>query len=609
VTAGGSRRDRFAVGWLLGLALAGAETIRGGVPSGNVGVSLALMTLGLYPLGLGLAALILSTPPRLRQPVHLMVALGVLAAFPWITLVIFPNLSMAAIANPSHWPRLAAVLGGTVLAAAEVGRRFRIWARACPPVPAAALLGVAALAAGGAMLSARPKDQSVPPATTASGVNVLMITLDTVREDALGSYAGEDRGTPTMDSLAASGLRIAPTISCAPWTLASISSIMTGLHPSTTGVFTGENRLAGGIRTLAESFASRGYHTHAIVTNTWLKPEFGLAQGFAVYDHRAPVKPAPELYSFTLFRLFRRWVGGQAAPPRESATDVVDQALAFLGSSPPQPFFLWLHFNDVHDPYAPPFRHLPREPGYRGSFRTTSGRIVRLREGHRISSADRLRIRALYRGEVEYLDRSLGRLCAGLRTAPVAPTMVALLADHGEEFWEHESVGHGHSLHGELLRVPFIVSYPAMVEAGSVSSRPCALVDVCPTLMHLAELPVGHTQGYAITAPDPAPERPMIAEGLEFFGERKALTMGRWKLIVDPDSGRSWLFDRATDPLEQFDVSREHSATLAALQDTLSAHLARFRADADRLSLARDASAMVLSSELREQLRAQGYLE
>lgn len=606
-----SARERFAVGWVFGVAFAILETARAGVPTAGLGWGLPLVALGSYPLVGGAASLILAAVPWLRRPRRLTTALILIMVFPWAVSAIFPNLSAAAFGNPRQWPRIGTVLIGTLLLAGWASGRFRSLPRLCPPLPVVLFAGVGLTIAGIAVVVASSRRQSVEPVAGGRGPNVVLISLDTVRKDALGCYGGT-ASTPALDSLAAAGIRFQSAASCAPWTLASVSSFMTGLHPTTTGVFTGENRLAGEFETLAEAFSAKGYHTHAIVTNTWLRSQFGLSQGFAVYDHRTPEEPPPGLYSYAAFRAFRRFALRPPSHPPESASDVVDRALRLLGDTPPTPLFLWLHFNDAHDPYAPPRRHLPQVAGYRGAFRATSGRIVRLREGNRVSADDRRRIKALYHGEIEYMDACLGRLFAGIRDAGLQDhTIVAVVADHGEEFWEHGSVGHGHTLHTELLKVPFVLSFPGQVSAGVVGEMPVTLVDLAPTLRHLAGLPEGLTHGQALmdTMRPPAADRPRVAEALEFFWELKSAAVGKWKLILDPVSGDARLFDVAADPWERFDVSREYPMVVETLQDTLTAALSRYRADADRMRLARDASAMTLTPQLREQLRAQGYIE
>ncbi|MBN1426290.1 sulfatase [Candidatus Fermentibacteria bacterium] len=606
-----SVKERMAIGWVTGLVLAVLETGRAGIPAGSLGWGMALVALGMYPLLGGLASLALGVVPWLRPARRLTMAVIILMVVPWAVSVIFPHLSLAGIRNPLQWPRIAAVLVGALMSAGWAGRRHGLLVRLFPPVPVASTAGAMVSIAGVALLVSSTQPARVSLRADGKGPNVVLISLDTVRKDALGCYGGP-ASTPALDSLAAAGLRFRSATSCAPWTLASVSSFMTGYHPSTTGVFTGVNRLAEEFETLGDVFSAQGYHTHAIVTNAWLRPQFGLSQGFAVYDHRTPVEPPPELYSFAVYRAFRRCALRPPPHPPESASDVVSRALQFLGSKPPTPFFLWLHFNDAHDPYSPPRRYIPQRGSYRGPFRATSGRIVRLREGNRLSFDDRRRIQALYHAEVEYLDTCLRGLFAGLRDAGLdRHTIVAVVADHGEEFWEHGSVGHGHTLHGELLQVPFILSFPGHVPDGAVSDIPTTLADLAPTIRYLAGVPESMTQGRALTDTSrmPAIDRPLFAEALEFFWELKSITLGKWKLILDPASGDTRLFDTADDPWERFDVSRENPLLVSALRDTLTAGLSRFGVDADRMSLARGASVMVLSPQLREQLRAQGYVE
>ncbi len=598
------RSQGVRLGWVIGLLLAILEVARAGFSRATWGM--ALLTLGLFPLLLAALCGVLASIPWFRDPARLVRATALLVVFPWILFQVFPHLSLAAATTQAGLVRLLLLLLVAIMAGAEASRRVRILARLFVGVRLAVAAAVLLSGAGGMLLVPRGSRPLALPHATGSGPNVLLITLDTVRRDALGAYSSRERRTPTLDSLAASGVCFTRAMSASPWTLASVSSIMTGQHPSTHGVFTGEHRLPEGCPTLAEALAAHGYHTRAVVTNAWLEPELGLAQGFALYDHRAPREPPPALYAFTLYRVQRRLFGRLPRVMPESADDVVQEALRFL-ATPSEPFFLWLHLNDAHGPYAPPPAYLPPDDGYRGPFRTTSGRVVRFRQGNRLSRESRERILRLYEGEVRYVDASLGRLFAGLRASGLHErTLVALMADHGEEFWEHGSVGHGHSLHDEVLGVPLMFSLPGTLPSGEVRDLPCSLVDVAPTIASVLGLTLPHAQGISLLD-EPDRTRPLFAEGLEFFWEKKAVVKGGWKLILDPSFGTRQLFDMGADHTERYDVIRSHEEEATELEALLEESLRAFRHHADALRL--DAQRARLSPEVRERLRAQGYLE
>src|SRR4030095_13767719 len=176
---------------------------------------------------------------------------------------------------------------------------------------------------------------------TGAGFNVLLVTLDTTRADRIGCYGRAGAATPTLDGLAARGLRFAHAVSTAPVTLPSHATIMTGLVPPNHGVrINAEDRLDEGQTTLAEILAGKGYETAAFVSSFVLDARFGLNQGFATYDDRVE---APQGTAFA---------GGSN---ERSSAATTEAALAWLrGRDARRPFFAWVHYYDPHASYAPP---------------------------------------------------------------------------------------------------------------------------------------------------------------------------------------------------------------------------------------------------------------
>jgi arylsulfatase A-like enzyme len=454
-------------------------------------------------------------------------------------------------------------------------------------------------------------------ASPARGTNLLLLTVDTLRRDEVGFFAGGPSITPSIDSLATEGAAFLEATSCAPWTLSSLAAIHTGHYSSTTGVFTGKNRLAPGFQTLASILTRNGYHTRAIGRNTWLKPVFGLAQGFEVYDS-GPVDdlPSTQQRRLLLERLIRpkqirtNHVDGDASGAASRV--VIEKALAFLrGYTSERPFFLWLHINNVHAPYEPKGDYLPAVEDYSGPFTYTSGTVVRLRIGDRLTESDKTRLKELYQGEIRYADRLIGQLLSTLRQTDLArSTVVVFASDHGEEFWDHGSVMHGHTLYEELLRVPLVFSWQDGIRPGQRISTPCSLIDIVPTV--LTVLGVRHVvsfPGMMLLENQSTHDRARFAEGLEFFDEQKSVTLRGWKLVASEDLESNQLFYLPNDPNETINLVRERPEMAAELTDTLVSHLQRCRREADRLQLDRAASAVRLTARLRDQLRAQGYIE
>jgi arylsulfatase A-like enzyme/Flp pilus assembly protein TadD len=399
------------------------------------------------------------------------------------------------------------------------------------------LLGAAALAA---ILTgcARPH-----PARSAKGANLLLITIDTVRADHIGVYGYRSAETPTLDRLAATGVRLADASSPAPLTAPAHASILTGLLPPHHGVRNnGAERLAETTPTLATHLAAAGYRTGAFVGAFVLDHRFGFATGFERFDDDIPFDPR---------------AGVDAERPGRV---VVDRAFGWLAEPSEKPFFAWVHLYDAHAPYQPP------EP-YRTRF---AG--------------------APYDGEIAEVDHQVGRLMEWLqRSGRTATTVVAVAADHGEALGEHGETTHGLLLYQACLRVPVIVSAPGVLPAGAVVAAPVSLVDLAPTLAAVLAVPLGGPAGPPLDGRDlsAALLAGKEAEATDVYAESRypatfgwsplaALRRGALKYIAGPDPE---LYDLAADPAESSNLVSARGADAAALASRLAA-LARTTATA-----------------------------
>jgi hypothetical protein len=291
---------------------------------------------------------------------------------------------------------------------------------------------------------------SEPPvaATGAPAPDLVLVLVDTLRADHLGAYGYPRPSSPNIDALAARGLRFERAYAHSGWTLPSVASLLTGRLPHEHGAgraATGEGRfgrIPDHVRTLAEDLAASGYATHAIVNNTFLAPGFGFARGFDGYDYR-----------------------GATNLEHRSALDSVARALDWLDAAP-RPAFLLLHLMEPHFDYRPPDdlhgRFAPGSPtSEAGSLdRERVLRALDLDQAD-LPEAQRAWLVARYDEEVLAVDRAVGALARGLeRRGRLRDTLLVLTADHGEEFWDHGGFEHGHSLFGELTRVPLVAAGP-----------------------------------------------------------------------------------------------------------------------------------------------------
>ncbi len=284
-----------------------------------------------------------------------------------------------------------------------------------------------------------------------AGSSLLVVTLDTVRRDALGfSQAGGTlvASTPVLDALAARSLELTHTWSVAPVTLPAHASLFTGNHPVAHGVHDNLGfQLPQSATTLAERLAREGVTTGAVFAAPVVGPQSGLAQGFETYQ-------GPTFDSGLVERP-ARWVS-------EVALAMLDRMASVDG-----PFFLWAHYFDAHAPH---------EAGLG---------VARARRGGVASMEDD---RAAYRLEIERIDRQLGRLLDGAFAAARArPLCIVVTADHGEALGDHGEATHGHLLHDSTMRVPLLIHHPRIPPGRC--SQTSSLVDLLPTLLELFDLP------------------------------------------------------------------------------------------------------------------------
>jgi len=386
--------------------------------------------------------------------------------------------------------------------------------------------------------------------------DVVLVTIDTLRADRVGRAL-----TPNIEATGARGARFLSARSTVPLTLPAHVSLMTGTLPPRNGVrLNGVHRFDGSRPTLARLFRQAGHETAAFVGAFVLDRQFGLNDGFQVYDDQIRRSPDAPL------RL-------EAERP---AAAVVDRAMAWLerqrqarGAESRPPFFLWVHLYDPHAPYTPPPDALARAGGQP------------------------------YDGEVAYADAELGRLLravAGLGRE--RPTLTVVLGDHGESLGEHGERAHGMLLYEGALRIPLVIEGPG-VQVGE-HREPVSLVDAAPTLLKLAGLAVpAGMQGRDLFGP-PAGTPETYAETIypeaAGWSPLAALVEERWKIIV-PEGGGEELYDLGSDPHEGDNAASRRPAIVQG---------GRGRVSTIQASAA--ASIAVPGADAQERLRALGYV-
>jgi len=432
------------------------------------------------------------------------------------------------------------------------------------------------------LLVACPRDATPP--------NLLLVTLDTTRADALGAYGNPGGHTPHLDRLARESVVFENAVAPMATTFPSHASVLTGLYPRRHRLRSNEGRLDGSFETLAERLRARGYQTAAWVSFESMLSRGRLHQGFDSLSHPVTGKPA-------------------GFP--KSGEEVNRLAVPWLRARQPgRPFFAWVHYFEPHSPYRLTPYAARELRGYSGPLAQGAPTLVFYGlGGEQIpwTDAERRAIRILYDGEVREADRLVGELLQALEDAGLGEqTIVVVTSDHGQHLGEHDKVGHGFSLWEDGLRVPLLIRDPREPSARRVATR-VGLVDLVPTLLELlgAEVPQdldGRSLADAVRG-RPLAERIYFAEvqdkgrpGVE--RDTTAVALYHYPLKSILQRGRFLTYDLDRDPDERHPLAPHQLPKSAAELKKLAT---------DYYPSAKGSPAP-LAPDVAEELRALGYL-
>ena len=350
---------------------------------------------------------------------------------------------------------------------------------------------VAALVMGIAPKLEKPKkavdfsDRAMPEHRTG---NVLFIVVDTLRADHLKLYGYTKDQTPNLDHFAHDAIRFENAFSNASWTRPSFATILSGRYPSSHHTMAKSESLPEELTTMPEALQSGGYATYGLVTNFNVAPFFNFDQGFDEYDYLEPdfVLGANDTAAKLLFIQFARQQIetlraklGRVEPGSayRDAQTVNASAFHMLDGMPKdRPWFFFLAYMDPHDPY---FEHPYRGSGY--------GRAAHPNP----DMAEQAHLTELYDGEIHYWDENFGKLIEDLKRRGLYDKLtIVVTADHGEELGDHGGFWHGQTLYDEQLRVPLFIKFPYSQHGGATRMEWAQHVDLMPTILHLAGLPI-----------------------------------------------------------------------------------------------------------------------
>lgn len=390
--------------------------------------------------------------------------------------------------------------------------------------------------------------------------NLILISIDTLRADHLGCYGYGRPTSPVMDIIASQGLLFSDMTAPSPWTLPSHGSLLTGLYPNRHGLKSHDKKMPESVKTLAEILGSNGFATAAIVNSHNLSKRYGLSRGFRDF----------------LYILEQTYL----APP----SLIEPRAIKWLSKNRQEPFFLFLHFFDVHSDYCslPKYEKQLLRP-YQGDADGSTSQLKDFREGKvSMDHKDIEHVIDLYDAGIRQIDDGIFRLFNNFEYEGLLDnTLVVITSDHGEEFLEHGSVLHGRTHYQEVIQVPMLIRGPGIPRSKKIQA-PVSLVDFVPTILSLLDISCPpNLDGMDISSlwkkPDAKyPTRFIFSEADHNninHDIKRAVRHPRYKLHYDIMTDQKTLFDLIKDPKEKTDIYSEKAALADSLFRVLEEHL------------------------------------
>lgn len=436
--------------------------------------------------------------------------------------------------------------------------------------------------------------------------NIILITADALRADHLGSYGYPKNTSPFIDSFAEDSWRFMDAFSQCGSTICSIPSLFTSKYPMeipSKQIISGNSSTEHtvdlrGMVTLADILRQNGYVTGAVVAHTYVKSEFLTNMGFDFYEDN--------------FRFLR------------TAKETSNLALNWLNDIRMQekPFFLWLHFREPHSPYNPPKQFFDlfynqsggeltfyaAKKGIPGSMRSYKELHDKIKSGvekeytlfgERCNLTDKEieQLRALYDGNINYLDYNLGKLFDYLNSSGlIKNTIIIFTADHGESLGEHNIFDHN-DIYYNILHVPLILKHPKLKK--KIIKDQVSLLDVFPTILSVLGI---ESEGESFRGKNLFLEH----HDLQFISKSQedyTIIVGDWKLLHKNDS--DYLFNIKSDPNEVFDLKEKNKTVFDMLRIRASKIL---REEYKSIDLESSPNRTIIDESLREELKALGYL-
>ena len=474
--------------------------------------------------------------------------------------------------------------------------------------------------------------------TSSSVSNVVLVTVDSLRADAIGAYDG-DRRTPVLDGLAEAGTVFERAFATGNWTPFSFPSIL-----ASRPVFTDTGEIGvEGAPTLAGTLSEAGVATAGFnAANGFLTSHWGYDEGFdefepfvasvgsSIYSRYLATHPTVEawlqLAASPLRRIRSRLAGSADDRPFLDTSrmfDVENAATEFLDRAA-EPFFLWIHYMDTHTPYVPAPRYIREvSDGFLGTHRMLHAH-TRTGLGWEVDDRTLRELRTLYRAATRQVDDSVGRVLDALSANGLADdTAVVFAGDHGEEFLDHGHLAHYPKLYDELIHVPLIVDVPG-VDGGRIDGQ-VGLDAIPPTVTDLLDADApdvwrGSSLLPAVTDGEAPADDPVVSVAVR--GEEvttqpipRSLDDGDllvsvrdrdWTYVRNTETGAEELYHRPTDPGQTADRSADPDDEVARVLDRYRPVVDR-HAELVRAGASEPTPGAEVDADLGARLEALGY--
>ena len=350
--------------------------------------------------------------------------------------------------------------------------------------------------------------------------NIVLITLDTTRADALSAYGNPEPTSPNFDFWAGKGLLFEWAFSHSPTTLSAHASLFTGLDPHGHAIPRNGFPLAPEFTTLTEHLRSQGYDTIGVVGASVLNREMGMDQGFRLFDDTTPID------------MVRRH--------EDRADSVTRRALNLVEKREKNnPLFLWVHYYDAHSPYDAPRDYQARfvDPNYRPTIQNDlqSRRLAEQIRAGTFTEKDKNHLLNLYKAEINWTDHQMGRLLENLeQEGLLANSLLAITADHGEAFLDGKSnpLGHGHDIEQWATHIPLVITGTGAYRTEARRLKPVVKIsDIPNTLLSLANMPTVIGRGQDLSLLIEAPETASDPVFMEASKPKRGENTLRWNNI------------------------------------------------------------------------------